>query len=324
MKTRHAYLTVVAAAFLLSACTISEITSSKISFAPVASKATRAIITGTVYPETEHFVVSAFHDGAAPYFERLEASYNSTIALWATSTDQYWPLGGSLTFKAYSPASATGLSIDQTNGVTATDYTVQSTTEMTTDLCYATATVADCSTHPESVPLTFSHALSQVVFRVKAADYYNNANSTVNLSLKGLSLNNIYTVGDFADGTWSNQESLHDFTFLSNASLALTYNAQNEPDIDTVCTYLFLPQTLSSAVDATASLTVSYSIAQTLNSATFTFENAPVTIPLRGTITQWEPGKKYIYTLSIGLNDNITFTATTDVWTAAEAGVTVE
>lgn len=323
MKTRHAYLTFVAAAVLLSACTMTEITSSKISFAPVASKATRAIITGTVYPESEHFIVSAFHDGSAPYFERLEASYNSTIALWATSTDQYWPLGGSLTFKAYSPASATGLSIDQTNGVTATAYTVQTAQQMTTDLCYATATVADCSTHPESVPLTFSHALAQIVFRVKAADYYNDANRTVSLSLKGLSLNNIYSVGDFADGTWSNHDDLHEYT-LSSATTPLTYNQSNAPDTIDICAYLLLPQTLSQAVDAKASLTVSYSIVQTLNSATFTFENAPVTIPLRGTITQWEPGRKYIYTLSIGLNDNITFTATTDAWTTAEGGVTVE
>ena len=319
MRNKKAYLIMATAAMLLSACTISEITSSKISFAPVASKATRAIITGTTYPQSEHFIVSAFHDGSAPYFENEEASYNSTIALWATSTDQYWPLGGSLTFKAYSPAGVTGLSIDQTNGVAVEDYTVQNTTQMTTDFCYATATVADCSTHPESVPLTFSHALSQVVFRVKAADYYNDANREVTLSLTSLSLDNVYSVGDFADGTWSNQNTEYDYT-LSNATTALTYGAGNVPDTIDICTYLLLPQTLSNSAD----LTVGYTIAQTVNSTTFTFENAPVTIPLRGTITQWEPGKKYIYTLSIGLNDNITFTATTDVWTTAEGGVTVE
>ena len=317
MRNRRAYLILALAAAMLSACTISEITSSKISFAPVASKATRAIITGTVYPNTEHFVVSAFHEGSAPYFENEEASYNSTIALWATATDQYWPLGGSLTFKAYSPAGVTGVAINQTNGITATDYTVQNTTQMTTDLCFATATVADCSAHPESVPLVFSHALAQVELRVKAAEYISNTT----FSLKGLALKNIYSVGDFADGTWSNQETLYDYTIF-NSDTTLTYTAQ-VPDTLVVRAYLFVPQTLSQVENANAGLTVTYGIAQTVNSATFTMENPPVTVPLRGTITQWEPGKKYIYTISIGL-DNITFTATADEWGDRTGGVTVE
>ena len=319
MRNKKAYLIMAAAAMLLSACTISEITSSKISFAPVASKATRAIITGTTYPTTESFVVSAYHEGSFPYFESQQASYNSTIALWATSTEQYWPLGGSLTFKAYSPAGLTGVSIDQANGVTATGYTVQNTTQMTTDFCYGTATVADCSSHPESVPLVFSHALSQVVFRVKAAEKI--ANTT--FSLKGVSLGNIYSVGDFADGTWSNQASLQSYTLRSGGSSTdLTYTG-DEPDVIEICAYLFVPQTLSAAVDAAASLTVGYSIAQTVNSGTFTLDNPPVTVPLRGTITQWEPGKKYIYTISIGL-DVITFTASADEWDDRTSGVTVE
>lgn len=319
MKNRRAYLIVTAAVILLSACTMTEITSSKISFAPVASKSTRAIIAGTTYPQTESFVVSAYHDGSAPYFEDLAASYDSESDLWATTTPQYWPLGGSLTFKAFSPASLTGtVAISQTNGITATSYTVQNTTQMTTDFCYTTATVADCAAHPESVPMVFSHALSQVVFRVKAADYTSN----ITYTFKGLSLSNIYSIGDFANGTWSNQSSLHDYTLLSNASTALTYTAQ-VPDTLDVCAYLFVPQTLSQAENAVASLTVTYSIDQSLNSATFTLNNPPVTVPLRGTVTQWEPGKKYIYTISIGM-DTITFTATADEWGDRTGGVTVE
>ena len=320
MRHRQAYLILALAAALLSACTISEITSSKISFAPVASKATRAIITGTTYPDSVHFIVSAYHEGSVPYFEDQEASYNSTIDLWATAQDQYWPLGGTLTFKAFSPAGLrSAVAIDQTNGVTATDYTIQNTTRMTTDFCYATATVDDCSNHPESVPLTFSHALSQVVFRVKAAEKI--ANTT--FSLKGVSLGNIYSVGDFAGGAWSNQASPQSYTLRSDgSSTELTYTG-DEPDTIEICAYLFVPQTLSSAVDAAASLTVGYSIAQTVNSATFTLDNPPVTVPLRGAVTQWEPGKKYIYTISIGL-DVITFTATADDWDDRTSGVTVE
>ena len=316
MRNRRLYLIIAAAAVLLSGCVKSEIVSNKISFAPVASKATRAIITGTTYPQEESFVVSAFHTGSAPYFEGMTASYSSTLNLWATSEDQYWPLSGSLTFKAYSPSSLAGVTINSSTGViTATDYTIDTPTKLTTDFCYGSYMVEDCSNHPSSVPLQFSHALAQVVFRVTAGGYYNDENRTVAISMTSLSLDNVYSVGDFSDGTWSNQETEHDYT-LSSTTTALTYGAGNVPDTINICSYLLIPQTLSN----TDSLTVGYTIAQTVNSTTFTFANEPVSIPLRGTITQWEPGKKYIYTISIGLNDNITFTATADTWTSVPGG----
>lgn len=315
MRNRRLYLIIVAVAVLLSGCIKSEIVSNKISFAPVASKATRAIITGTTYPQGESFVVSAFHTGNAPYFESLTASYSSTLDLWATREDQYWPLSGSLTFKAYSPSSLAGVTINSSTGaITATDYTIDTPTKLTTDFCYGTYTVDDCSNHPSSVPLQFSHALAQVVFRVTAGGYYNDESRTVAISMTSLSLDDVYSVGDFSDGTWSNPDTEHDYT-LSSTTTALTYTG-TVPDTTLICSYLLVPQTLSN----NAALTVGYTIAQTVNSTTFTFANDPVTIPLRGTITQWEPGRKYIYTISIGLNDNITFTATADDWTSVPGG----
>ena len=315
---RKSIIFIIAAAALSVACVKSETDGSNvISFSPVASKATKAIINGTTYPTGESFVVSAYHNGTAPYFEDLTASYRSSIALWETSTSQYWPLGGSLTFNAYSPASA-GLTIDA-SGVTATDYEVRTSAQMTTDLLYATATVADCSAHPASVPLNFSHALAQIVFKVKAADNYNTSGSTFSLAMTSLSLSEIYSIGDFADEAWDNQESAQTFA-LSGTSTPLTYDANDDPETIDLCAYLFLPQEIS----ADARINVGYSIAQNISGTTYSIENPPVSIALRGTITEWEPGKKYIYTISIGLDNLITFTASTTDWAAQEGGVVVE
>lgn len=301
---------------LVSACSKSEADKpdNSISFSPVAARATKGIISGTTYPEGETFVVSAYHEGTNAYFEDLTASYSLTqngIKLWATSQNQYWPLSGSLDFYAYSPSSASsyGVDIDATNGVTATDYTVQDNTQMTTDLCYASATVADCENHPDSVPLTFSHALSQVVFRVKAAGYYSTASSTVTLSMTSLALKGIYSVGDLNQGTWENLGSEHNYT-LSGTPIELTYNGSNQPETVDVCAYLFLPQELG----PNAAISVGYNIVQRVSGTDYTLENTPVTIPLGSSLTQWEPGKKYIYTLNIGMNNVITFTASTVGW----------
>lgn len=311
---------------LVSACSKSEVDKpdNAISFSPVASKSTKTIISGTIYPEGESFVVSAYHNGTDAYFEDLTASYSLTqngTKLWATSDDQYWPLSGSLDFHAYSPSSASshGVDIDATNGVTATGYTVQNNTQMTTDLCYASATVADCGNHPDSVPLAFSHALTQVVFRVKAAAYYTTNSSTVALSMTSLSLSGIYSIGDFASGAWTNQNTAYTYT-LSNSETALTYDGSHVPNVFDVSTLLYLPQT----IPADARLNVGYIVSQTVSGTTYTVDNPPVSIPLRNTVTEWQPGKKYIYTIKIGLDNLITFTASTVAWDEVSGGVVVE
>lgn len=321
MKERLVKYVIAAVAVLAaSACTKTELREERraISYAPVAAKPTKAIIEGTTYPTSENFVVSAYHNGTAAYFENLTAGYSSTLGYWETSTAEYWPLGGSLTFNAYSPASASGLSIG-TNGVTATDYTIQTSTQMTTDICYASATVADCANHPAYVPLVFSHALSQVVFRVKAADYYTTASNDVALALTSLGLSGINSVGDFANGTWSNQETPYPYTIKSDSDspTVLTYDpVANTPETIVLGSYLFLPQTLS----ASARLNVGYRITQT---ALGNLDNPPVSIPLGATIAAWEPGKKYIYTINIGI-DAINFTATAASWSEQSGGVVVE
>ena len=320
MRRRDRLYIYIIGVILLSACSKSEADrpDNTISFAPVAAKPTKTIISGTTYPTSESFVVSAFHNGTAAYFEDLTATYSNSNSLWATTEAQYWPLGGSLDFIAYSPASA-GLTIDATDGVTATDYTVQNTAQMTTDLCYASATVADCSNHPAAVPLTFSHALSQIVFRVKAAAYYTTNTTTVTLSMTSLSLSGIYSVGDFAAGAWSNQSTAYTYT-LSNSATELTYDNSHNPVASDVCSFLFLPQEISDD----ARLNVGYNVVQNYSGNTYTLTNAPVSIDLKRSITQWEPGKKYIYTLSISMDNVITFTASAVGWQDENANIIVE
>ena len=316
---KRVFILILGAA-LGAACTKSTIDlgDRSIVFAPVASKSVKAIIEGTSYPTSESFKVSAYLDGSNPYFQNQTAGYSSALNLWATQQSQYWPLDGSLTFYAYSPASAGGATLSAT-GFNVADYTIQTPAQMTTDLCYASATVADCSRHPESVPLQFSHVLSQVVFRVKAAAYYGTAQRTVALSLTSLSLSGICSVGDFAGGAWENLESEYSYT-LSDSAINLTYDQSDNPETSVVCSCLFLPQEFG----LNAALNVAYSIVQTVSGTDYTLENPPVTIPLGGSITRWEAGKKYIYTLNIGMNNLIMLSASAVGWQDESQNIIVE
>ena len=320
MRNTLTYLLIAAAAIMASACakTQADKPDNSIHFSPVAAKSTKAIISGTTYPIDESFSVNAYVDGTYTYFEDNVASYSSTSALWETSTSEYWPLSGSLDFVAYSPSSAQGITTSA-SGISAENYTITSGAQMTTDLCYASATVADCSNHPEYVSLTFSHALSQVVFRVKAASYYNTSGRTVSIYLNSLAMAGIYSVGDLSDGTWENQESENTYS-LSATPTPLTYDANNLPETIDICSYLFIPQELG----PNAELRVGYSVNQTVNSAPYNLENAPVSIPLGSNVTEWQPGKKYIYTISIGMDNLITFTASAVGWQDENDNIIVE
>ena len=288
-----------------------------ISFAPVASKPTKAIIEGASYPVGESFAVSAYYNasaslpGSSAYFTDLTATKRASF--WEPSSNEYWPLEGRLDFHAFSPASASGVSISS-NGVTATGYTITSEQQMTTDLCYASAVVPDCDAHPAAVPMAFSHALTQVVVRVKAADYYSN----VSLALTSLSLGGIYSAGDFNNGEWTNQATAHTYA-LSSTSTALTYDANDNPEIKEVSKSVFIPQELAH----NATMSIRYCITQTISDKTYTLTN-PVTIPLCNTVDEWEAGKKYIYTLTIGMNNFITFTASAAGWQGESEDILVE
>lgn len=320
MKNNLLILSLAFGALLASACVKMEVglDNTCISFSPLAAKPTKAIISGTSYPTSESFTVSAFYEGADAYFENMTASYSSSLSLWETSDPEYWPLGGSLLFQAYSPSDASGVSITST-GIQATGYVVRTAAQRSTDLCYASATVADCSSHPDAVDLVFNHALSQVVFRVKASSYYSTASRTVSLSLTSLSLDGLMSEGDFSGGAWENLSSVQNYN-LSDSSTPLTYDGENNPQTTEVCASLFLPQELS--VDA--ALRVGYSVSQTVGGNTYTLENSPVTVRLRNTVTQWEPGKKYIYTINIGMDNVITISASTVGWADENFEIIVE
>lgn len=106
----------------MAACTKSNVQleqPGEIAFQPVAQKATKAAVDGTVYPVDESFNVWAWWDDVAPSANPTYANYTAKyidagkfIARdnfnWGGETPYYWPTSGSLVFAGYSPANAAG------------------------------------------------------------------------------------------------------------------------------------------------------------------------------------------------------------------------
>ena len=133
--------------------------------------------------------------------------------------------------------------------------------------------------------------------------------------MTSLSMDGICSVGDFTGSAWENQNTEFNYA-LHGISTVLTYDGTTPVTTD-VCSYLFVPQTLGPNAAINVGYSVDFGGGRILN-------NPPVKVALGGTITEWEPGKKYIYTLNIGLDNVITISASTVGWSDQGYNIIVE
>jgi len=210
---------------------------------------------------------------------------------------RYWPESYGLDFFAYmpydltdchvtpggysegkGPAFSCNLPIDQTN------------MEKAVEFVYAYATGQTDETADGKVNLTFVHPLSAVVFKL--------GNAHGNTTVHSIGFKNIYHQGTFtATPSESVQSGITsaDWTITgSPAEPSITVN-RIVPDLQIGSTiggpYLVLPQSLSNTAGG-----VKLAISFTWNGDTTNAEVSPAT----GTLTSWEPGKIYTYTLNLG------------------------
>lgn len=335
---RKSYLHILfAAVLLLAGCTKLEINDkrgeSPISFRPVGRMMTKAILEGSVFPDDQTFVIGGYYNSSVTYFEGLEASSVNVdgVTLWGTDPIMYWPLSGRLDFIAYSPANVAAatdatITVDPADGISATGYT----NDGETDFMYAISTVNDCDAHPDAVPMTFEHALTQLVIKVKQAQEYTSEisgySNIVHLTVDDLNLTGIYNSGNF-DQSGSPQWTLTGSTSGSMGLIPTPVGLTYGEDPQMVARSLFIPQTLLSSAEINGHYTIHQTI--TLN-GDYTGETTvektwqiPITVKLADYIATWQPGYKYIYELSFGM-ETIQVSARTSDWLPAGDEITIE
>ena len=323
-------------------------------FQPVVNKvrASKAIAQSTNYLETESFCISAFYftnqNDATPqtnYIESNVVSHNGTV--WNTPVDYYWPLSGYMDFKAYSPASLSsqGAKIEYSNGVSISNYTIDSFEDTQVDFMYSEPLKEKINNagHPTTVGIKFKHALTQVAFTVEPQKYFTTtADGTTNhvtITIDKLFLRNMYYIGSFSQNStpqWDVYDEsdtytvpyLKDYTLLykdPGQGTKLQYDGTTPTSVpvelveNTDLAALLIPQTLNEK----AALEVSYSVTQTTKKGeveivppyTVTFSNS---IEIQGNPNQvLEMGKKLVYNIRIGL-DAISLEATYGDWSGSE------
>lgn len=340
----------------LAACTKSSVSyeqTDEISFAPVASvNKTKAAVDGTAFPDANLMGVYAYYNSElkagtqdvkfVDYDSYLsQAVFKKSGSVWAgwsgtatggSSNPYYWPKTGSLLFAAYSPETAELTHKFAVNDSKVTDefsktgYVQSSNLANTVDLLWSpvTASSYDKTSGKDGVPMTFYHAMSWVTINVKATTSI----AEGKFAIKSLKLKSVAGKGDLTtDGskiTWTNLSTEADLDVFVSKDQKTTVK-ETVATLETVSNgTVVIPQDLTNV-----KLEVVFQQASGVANA-WTAEQT-VTIDLKDckksdntTISAWENGKHYIYTLSFGI-DEITIKPDVKKWDDVDvADVTVQ
>ena len=288
----------------------------------------------------------------------------TTKAGWEPSFPVYWPKteNAKLTFAAYSPSEASEFHPTYNgSGLSLTDFTPKSNVAEQYDLMYSSRSYNRTESKNEltsgtdhtinsydGVDILFHHALSSINFKAKTAANYSNTE----IKIKKITINNAYTTADFkenitneevahfaSDPSWSNFQTPRNYVVYDSETSALS-TALSTDAIDLGSPALLIPQKMD-GTDASSpaqakeiKVTVNYTIkvgegtavAQTgVVSFKDGYNNGYFNDGNGNDIKAWEMGKRYTYTISIGLNNIIYFSPEVDDWKNinAEGDITI-
>lgn len=297
-------LIIALGAIALVACTKTSVSyeqTGEIGFAPVVRKnSTKAAVEGTAFPN-QNIKVFGYYDNSMPvgssyasgkfaveYLPGVEFAKKG--ATWAgATTPYYWPKTGSMLFAGYSPVDFAGVTFTLASNKFSVAECPQPEFSATKDLLYAGYTT---SVLGGTAPMTFSHALSWVTIKAKAAaaDQIKITNiKFVKLAEKGSS------TGLPEWTTTGTKDQLNVFAPTSAFDVPADAEAtlvESNPN----CGLVF-PQTLTDA----AEIVVSYEMN---NGAGQWFAQAPFVQKLNvlksgaDTINEWKAGKHYTYIIN--------------------------
>ena len=323
-------LIIALGAIALVACTKTSVSyeqTGEIGFAPVVRKnSTKAAVEGTAFPE-QNIKVFGYYDNSMPvnsayvdgkfaveYLPGVEFAKKGTNWAGAT-TPYYWPKTGSMLFAGYSPVDFAGVTFTLASNKFSVAECPQPEFSATKDLLYAGYTT---SVLGGTAPMTFSHALSWVTIKAKAA------------AADQIKITNIKFVGLAEKGSsdglpeWTVSGTNEQLNVFAPTSAFAVPAAETLVESNENCGLVF-PQTLADA----AAIEVSYEMN---NGADQWFAQAPFVQKLNllksgaNTIDKWEAGKHYTYVINFsaiggepGSSNEITIAPTVNNWTPVTA-----
>ena len=330
----------------------------EINFNTVANKATRAPITGTTYSyncpafgvfayylASGNWNTAAANSSAVSYMNNVTVSFDDGIDIWKPSSTYYWPLQGKLTFIAYSPAvgetgAPTSATFSNAGLLTLSGFTVNSTVADQVDLLYSSinadkeaneAPYVDAGNYKNSgevtgVNIKFKHALSQVIFKAKAADDVYAAGLSFKIDsivVNAPSTATSMTVSNPADNdesatitTWNSPSTPANFV-VSGAAFPEAANTYLTDEFSDPIGDALLMIPLTSFEGTNYNVRVRYTLYRLDGNVNLGSKAVNIKFDdVDDVVTAWQAGKKYVYNLTIDLQ-KIYFNPTITDWVDA-------
>lgn len=247
----------------------------------------------------------------------LDGTFTSTDQTNWTEKDSkkfYWPAEGQVAFFGYSPelTAPNAYSYSEAGGFPTITYTVNNTITDQVDFLVTQKDQQTKETSNGGVSLSFNHALTQVVFKLKGDD--ENVTYTVtNITFKDLKTTGTYNY-ETKGWTVSNDASaITSYSIDLSASNVFTGGDANAITLEAKDQLMILmPQEVTDAV-------VEVTFSATKNGVEI-FKSGVKTAKLSGT---WLAGEKHVYTLLLKAGDEIKVSgALDDTWTPKDGGST--
>lgn len=165
----------------------------------------------TAFSTSDQFALSAYvsgpdYEGATEYFSNQVVN-NDGSGNWTMATPEWWPMSQNMCeFNAWWPYDPSNANPKFDSSLRQLTYEVQPEAKDQQDLLYAKTEIQNVVRDNGTVPLTFKHALTAIVFK-GGSDMYN-------FRVKSVTLKNIQYKGDFdmETGQWSLTNDVKDFT----------------------------------------------------------------------------------------------------------------
>lgn len=302
----------------------------EIAFEAYTNVSTKGPIPDAVFPTDWNMLVHALYDGdeeSRHYFEEDGTSftYDGSSVWHDANMKRYWPATGTLTFNAVAPTatisgvtSFTNVTFNYSSGYDLSNITATLADNSTNQTDVLVAKTAKSGKIPGNLPMTFKHALAQVVFKAANAD----ASQTITIKKAVLK-------GSFQEGDMTATPSESDVTFVwdtegktakdmnvcesANQQLTTTATEVGDP-------VLVVPM---AALDDKQLLELTYDITYP-GGTSMTDVVATVALKVdagKQQATAWEAGKKYIYTLTFSGPKEITINPSVESWVDQEVDV---
>ena len=289
------------------------------------------------YPTTSKFISKAYsvkstkswdnaddRAGATVLIDEEEVSYKGTENYWSTAKAHYWDANYKYTFFSYSPSSLKGKVGVSKDGVTISNWDVETdATEI------FVADIAKDKTKNESfsgysgVPTNFRQKLSKLSFNMGISRYAVAGTKVTLLGIKivGICTRGDYSKGGYTDDAWTVVEASRK-TGTTGTSVFTVFSGSEELSTEShfiPASKLIIPQSLLQSGSYHPQLIVEYQIQVGEGAVETKTAECYFDINLRQ--ESWEKGMEYTYTIHIGVGQYpIEFDATVDNWSAIYNG----